>query len=104
MISKARQIVKDVMDRYYTQHHDKETFETELTNEINGGRIGGFSEAKRRVVAGLDHRIEKLTEQMNGLAIGQGSDFGTLHKLDAVRDELEKIRLYVKGMVVKVDE
>lgn len=64
-------------------------------------KITGFTEAKRRVVDAIDFRLDGLKRDRDLLAVnGRGDHFGYENRID----ELETIRAFVKGMVVKVDD
>lgn len=104
MISKARALVQSVLTRFYTVHHNKETFETELVDEVNSARVRGFGETKRRVIEAMDYRIARLTESLDVLNRQPEKVRSVIDDMQSRVDELETIRNYVKGMVIKVEE
>lgn len=99
MTSKARSLVQTVLTRFYREHHNKQMFEDELVDEVNSGHVGGFSQCKRRVVEALDHRLATLSSEAE-----LTSDLSKACEIGAQITELTKLRMYVKGMVIKVDE
>lgn len=103
MISKTRALVQTVLHRFYTVHHNKETFENEIVDEVNSGRVRGFAECKRRVTEALDFRIDAIIKTLEVLEKNNKITYVT-EDYRSKLDELETFRNYVKGMVVKVDE
>lgn len=63
--------------------------------------VSGFMKAKRQVIAAIDYRLENLSEGLKSLKrLGIDDNFGREQRID----ELETLRTFVKGMVVKADE
>lgn len=91
--SKARTVVQGAVKDFYYKHHDPIKMEDELVNEINGERVVGFTEAKRRFADAISFRIDKYVAES---CVENGYNSRMI-------DELEKLRLLVKGMVVKTD-
>lgn len=106
MISKARALIQSVMTRYYRVHHNVDTFENELVDEIGSARVRAFASTKRQVLEALDYRLARLNDSLEVLQKNR-EKFESNYLFDDMEsriDELETFRNYVKGMVIKVEE
>lgn len=87
-MSRSREIVKNIMDNFYNEHHDKEKFQNDLAHVFDVRRIEGFTEARHRLIEAIDFRMSETPGPLS---------------TDA-RDELANLRSFIKGMLLKIDE
>ena len=99
---KPTQVIDRILADYYAIHHDKDKFRNELV-EAAGGKVMGFMEAKRRVVDGLDYRLERLQESLAVLK-REGNSQDLVVDMESRIDEVETFRAHIKGMVTKVED
>lgn len=103
-VSKALQAVRAVIKRFYYEHHDKIKMEQELEKEVKDARVRGFMQNKRRVVESIDYRIARLKESAEILKRDPKKLDLMLKDVESRAEELESVRIYVQGMVIKVEE
>jgi tryptophanyl-tRNA synthetase len=96
------QIIDGILADYYAIHHDKDRFRRELVESARG-KVVGFMEAKRRVVEGLDYRLERLQESLAVLK-KEGNSQDLVVDMESRIDEVETFRAHLKGMVTAVDD
>jgi len=93
-MTKSEKAVKEAVRKFYYEHHDHIEFEANLVTEIDATRLRTFTEIKHQVVDAIDARIDNYTATQT-FRNGYNSN---------MLEELRKLRNYVKGMVIQIDE
>lgn len=72
--------------------------------KTKSSKLQTFSETKRRVVDAIDFRLKSLRTNVRVMSETATVPTSLLEDWSSRIDELESLRSYVKGMVIKVDD
>lgn len=95
--SRAEKEVAEALHRFYYLHHDQRKLQEELVSLVKETRVRTFNEVKKRLKGALDYRLSAIDTM--GVLVGDSA-----YEKPIRSEEVRQLRVYVGGMVVKVDE